>query len=41
MTTGAGAKSYMMKIFSPIYGGKFPWIFAKYDENFILRGKLS
>jgi hypothetical protein len=26
----------MTKIFSPIYGGKFHWIFPKYDENFIL-----
>jgi hypothetical protein len=37
---GAGAKSYMMKIFFPIYDGKFPWIFPKYDENFYLRGKF-
>jgi hypothetical protein len=27
MTKGAGAKSYMTKIFFPIYDGKFPWIF--------------
>ncbi len=37
---GAGAKSYMMKIFFPIYDGKFPWIFPKYDKNFYLRGKF-
>jgi hypothetical protein len=40
MTKGAGAKSYMTKIFFPIYDGKFPQIFPKYDENFFLRGKF-
>jgi hypothetical protein len=40
MTKGAGAKSYMTKIFFPIYDGKFPQILPKYDENFYLRGKL-
>jgi hypothetical protein len=33
MTKGEGAKSYITKIFFPIYDGKFPWIFPKYDEN--------
>jgi hypothetical protein len=40
MTKGAGVKSYMTKIFFPIYDGKFPWIFPKYDEISIL-GKNS
>ncbi len=31
MTKGAGAKSYMTKIFFPIYDGKFPLIFPKYS----------
>jgi hypothetical protein len=40
MTKGAGAKSYMTKIFFPIYDRKFSWIFPKYDENLYLSGKF-
>ncbi len=40
MTKGTDAKSYITKIFFPIYDQTFPWVFPKYDENFYLRGKF-